>query len=118
MASGKIEKVTSESGAGYCKMPDGMLICWGKITTGTYNATTAWGAFYETPSISVSVTFPISFIEAPDVFYKCRCIGAQCFLEDGTNISSAGIGGNINLWRPTAHEVNAYISWLAVGRWK
>ena len=107
-----------ESGSGYCKMPDGTLICWGKIPTGTYNATTAWGAVYETPSISVSVTFPISFIVAPDVFYKCRSIGTQCFLEDGTSISSSGIGGNINLWRPTAHEVNALISWLAVGRWK
>ena len=29
MATGKIEKVMNDSGSGYCKMPDGTLICWG-----------------------------------------------------------------------------------------
>ena len=32
MASGIIEKLSNDSANGYCKFPDGTLICWGSVT--------------------------------------------------------------------------------------
>ena len=119
--NGKTGAVTipqNESGSGYCKMPDGTLICWGSFETGTHNANAAWGTLYETPAISVSVSFPSRFSDAPNVWYKCRTRSSQCFLEDSTIVSTTGIGGSIYLYRPTSATVSAFVQWLAVGRWK
>ena len=107
-----------QSGASYCKMPDGTLICWGSFNTGTHTANAAWGALFETPQISVDVSFPMHFSVVPYVWYRCRPTSSQCFLEDATIVSTTGIGGNIFLFRSTSTTVSALVQWLAVGRWK
>lgn len=117
-AEDAITNLGFESSNNYCKMPDGTLMCWGSFSTGTLNANNAWGSLYETPAISVSVTFPVRFAEAPCVWYKCRTTSSQCMLEDATIVSTTGIGGSIYLYRPTSATVAAFVQWLAIGRWK
>ena len=110
MASGKTEKVTSESGAGYCKMPDGTLICWG------FNLLDSNG--------SVQIGFPLAFSAAP-------AVTAQWSFGSNGNASGdaaalkiynvaatsfrATIGGNV----PTGSGWNKLgVQWIAIGRWK
>ena len=51
MATGTMEKVTNNSGSGYCKMPDGTLIQWSDITI-------------EANASNVQITFEIPFISS------------------------------------------------------
>ena len=68
MASGVIEKLSNDSANGYCKFPDGTLMCWGTFSGGSY-ATTQEGSLY-VAAISPSITFPVAFSAKPAVMFS------------------------------------------------
>lgn len=112
MATGSITKVSNDSASGYCKMPDGTLVCWGNASVTT--STSASGATY--PYLGyTSVTFTIPFYgEYPQVFANIRQSPAY-WAAGASDISTTGftvyVGGNTN---GTTNNV----CWLAIGRWK
>ena len=62
MATGTITKVMNDSNTGYCKMPDGTLICWGEFTTNrSQYSVTANGAMYAATA-TVNISFAKEFI--------------------------------------------------------
>lgn len=95
----------NESGAGYCKMPDGTLLCWGSAPI-TRNAGVN----------TVQVTFPKTFAANPNVFlsyptgrpelWPCSAYGA--------NPTSA----TLTLYTESGASGDATIYYMAVGRWK
>ena len=103
------------SGTGYCKMPDGTLMCWGMISFLGAN-TSQWGELYLC-NINPSISFPIKFISNPSVtmteagMYSCFVVTA--------NSDKNGIG-DMQLARASQFNTTAtyYISWQAIGRWK
>ena len=115
MASGIIEKVISDSGTNYCKMPDGTLIQWGYSIPG-----------YANPNIATSrITFPIAFTAQPSV---CLTVGdaQHAFQELAANAKVGSLTKNaftISYQDPAGQfqSDGSYIKpiyWLAIGRWK
>ena len=118
MASGTIQRENALSGSNYCKMPDGTLLCWGEIGISGVAVTTAWGSVYESGRQNVSVSFPMTFKNAPTLLTRLRT-SPVTFLEDNLSASTTGIGGAFWLMRPQSiTDVSGSIHWLAVGRWK
>lgn len=116
MASGTIKNFANDSGTGYCKMPDGTLIQWGRITVSDVPITNTWGALYESPAQSSGVVFPIPFIDTPCVVATAK-LGPAAWLEYITS-DREGLG-TFYLVRPTSvTATNGHIHWQAVGRWK
>lgn len=94
MATNPMEKVTNNSGTGYCKMPDGTLIQYGTATTDSNG--------------SYTVSLPMEFKDNP----------AVSFMSDGWNpvsCSVAGLGKGSFTIRSSASKIVYYI---AIGRWK
>lgn len=114
-----VDKINNfNSGSGYCKMPDGTLICWGEISISSVAISSTWGSCYESTNISVSKSFPVTFSTTPTLMTRVNTTPVA-FLEDAITVSTTGIGGQYWLTRPTtASSVNGSISWLAVGKWK
>lgn len=109
MATGKIENVTIVGGSGYCKMPDGTLMCWGSATnSGGY----------------VSVPFPVAFINGgPDTFIATPKYTTEYPKLDYRTIAQAStnVSGVINfkqLGSTASYTDSAVSDWLAIGRWK
>lgn len=111
--------LTFDSGANYCKLPDGTLIQWGTISVGPVNVDTAWGSGYESAEISITgQTFQVPFISTPTLFLRLR-VSPVAFLEDQINASATGMSGTFHLARPSiGHNCTGSIFWLAIGRWK
>ena len=104
---GTMQKVTNNSGDGYCTMPDGTIMQWGNV-----------GSYQSTKRRDFTVNFPISFtanttyvVMATSRFasesepYECLCIvnkvnGSRCVIHQ------------VN---PTDNYCNA-LNWFAVGR--
>ena len=106
MAESKIQKVISDSGTGYCKMPDRTLIQWG-VSPITRNA----GANY------VTATFPISFIDIPVGFVNCVTGHPEIWMASipvttKTTIQCCLYNGG------SAISSSSEIWWIAIGRWK
>lgn len=98
MASGTITNFANDSGASYCKMPDGTLIQWGTITIPE-------GLYVE------GITFSKAFL---DTNYSLTCA-----------VYDSGILVNINSkytgWCRVGRTPNTAansIGWQAIGRWK
>lgn len=111
--------VVNTSGSGYCKMPDGTLLCWGSISVSQTDVDTAWGSFYESSEINISgQTFPVSFVSAPSLILRLRA-SPVAFLEDKITASTTGLTGSFRMTRPTiGYNCAGSIYWLATGRWK
>ena len=94
------------SGAGYCKMPDGTLICWGSesITraagVNTANAVFAQ-TFYSAPIVTVNY-----LTGRPDLWY----CSAQGTTTSGTTLTMYNSG--------SSSGTAGTIEYIAVGRWK
>ena len=119
MASGVIEKLSNDSANGYCKFPDGTLMCWGTISIP--NSTTisnTWGSVYESARIAVSINFPVAFVSAPELIVSLKS-NPVTFLENTLTASTTGIDGAYWLMRPQSATLdNGSITWFAIGRWK
>lgn len=106
----------SESGVHYCKMPDGTLIQWGRITVTGVPIKNAWGALYESPIQSSGVVFPIPFIAAPCVVALAD-VGPAAWLEHITS-NSEGLSSFYLVRATSVEATNGTIHWQAIGRWK
>lgn len=116
MASGTIKNFANDSGTGYCKMPDGTLIQWGRISVNNVPITDAWGALYESPIQRSGVVFPIPFINEPCVVASAT-VSPTAWLEN-LNSDREGLA-SFYLVRPTSTSgTNGYVNWQAIGRWK
>lgn len=103
----------NDSGDGYCKMPDGTLICWG--TASASGATAPWGSLYSVDA-TVDIQFPVAFNAPPFVSFSCYANNSFVMvntLYDNTHITRVS-------WIRQTEQANAYVSlhWVAIGRWK
>ena len=106
MATGTITKVIPTSGTGYCKMPDGTLICWGKKAVARNS-----GQNFTTDS------FPVSFISEPTGFCTYMTGHPEIWLATVTDLTTTNIEMVLyNTGGTTSGNGNLY--WIAIGRWK
>ena len=116
MASGTIKMTTNDSGTGYCKMPDGTMICWGQIViTGKAGTARGNGGLYTAEFSGTLATFAKPFISRPNVTMSANRNGYSivcCAEWNATAITYAEIG------RPTSGDVVPALSYIAIGRWK
>ena len=114
MASGIIEKLSNDSADGYCKFPDGTLICWGTFSDGGY-ATHQDGSLYIVV-LSLSITFPVAFSAKPVVMFSPS--GKPYSIPTSSvEYSTTGIT-KLCLARPDSGTIFPLFSWFAIGRWK
>ena len=116
MATGTITKVTSDSGAGYCKMPDGTMLCWGAIAlTGKAGTSRGNGGLYTAEFSGTLATFAKPFISKPSVTMTGDADAyniISCTTWTTTAITYLEIG------RPTSGNVVPHLTYIAIGRWK
>ena len=120
MATGTINVMTNESGTGYCKFPDGTLMCWGNkiipISASDFqNWTTSDIQRADLGASKINVSFPVNFIAAPAMFVTINN-DAWAFVLSASAVYS-GID-RITIARQNAYEASYNIGWLAIGRWK
>ena len=114
MASGIIEKLSNDSASGYCKFPDGTLMCWGTFSGGNY-ATHQEGSLY-VAILSLSITFPVAFSAKPTVMFSP---GGNPYNIPTSSVAYSTTGiTKLGLARPNSGNIYPEFSWLALGRWK
>lgn len=109
MATGTITKVMNDSRSGYCKMPDGTLICYGNVMMPSDG--------------TASITFATSFINDSYGFTTTyETLNGNVAGAIGTikayNIYTTGITVTIAGEMPSAFVNRLRVSYVAVGRWK
>ncbi len=113
MATGTITKVMNDSNTGYCKMPDGTLICWGEENSGAIPANGA---------ITVYTTFPEEYIAIPVVTCVARyasTVTARYFQAAVHTIGTTGVQLTaVNTYSNAVTAGTHFINWIAIGRWK
>lgn len=114
MASGVIEKLSNDSANGYCKFPDGTLMCWGTFSGESY-ATQQQGSLY-VAVLSLSITFPVAFSAKPVVMFSPSG-NPYSIPVSGVAYSTTGIT-QLALARPNSGDIYPEFSWFAIGRWK
>lgn len=108
MATGPIKQVTNNSGAGFCKMPDGTMIQWG-----------SGGSYASASSRDTTITMPYSFV---DTNYLVITNGE--YANDPSVYEVIHTVKYVSVSQFTVHQKNPtsnYLQrfrWLAVGRWK
>lgn len=116
MATGTIQKVMNDSDNGYCKMPDGTLICWGEFTTNrSQYSVTANGAMYAATT-DVNISFAKEFFSTPSLSMLCKdnsCPIMYCSAT-ASKIVIMQVQRHVNSGPPDG----ATWSYIAIGRWK
>ena len=119
MATSIIKQVTNNSGTGYCKMPDGTLICWGNKTI---PLTASHFINWSTADIKRAdlgdnnyIPFPVSFASPPAV---SATINNDAWAFVLTVRASTTAIYEICIARQTAYEGSYNLGWIAIGRWK
>lgn len=115
MATGIIEKTTNDSGNGYCKMPDGTMICWGAIALTGKAGTLRGNGLYTAEFSGTLATFAKPFISKPSVTMTGDADAYNiitCATWNTTTITYTEIG------RPTSGNVIPHLTYIAIGRWK
>lgn len=96
-----------ESGAGYCKMPDGTLICYG------IRSNVASGA---------TINFPSPFVGRPVVVvtpnYNTGTTIRCTFSVEGVTVSSATVYAWDTITNALSASTTLTFYWQAIGRWK
>ena len=110
MATSTIKQVTNNSGANYCKMPDGTLIQWGTFSSALDIAANTTG--------EDTITFPTSFASFDFVPIFSVQSGAPAARQVGVKSrTSASVSVFIqNIFTGTWSHPTIY--WIAIGRWK
>ena len=113
MASGIIEKLSNDSANGYCKFPDGTLICWGQvIVRSSYQS---WGAMYVT-DVNPNVTFPAPFLSVPALSVTCTEKVSGIIVN--TNYTATKWNQVAIMRQNSGTNLAVPLSYIAVGRWK
>lgn len=107
MASGTIPQVFNNSGAGYCKMPDGTLIQWGSVTGQFTNGI-----------CSQNIAFPISFASVPSVTASISSTSTQYATANAITTSLTNCVVYMIMYGATTYTGGGNIMWTAIGRWK
>lgn len=107
MASGTIPQVSNNSGAGYCKMPDGTLIQWGSVVGQFTNG-----------ACSQSIAFPIEFASVPSVTASISSSSTQYATANAITTSPTNCIVYMIMYGATTYTGNGNIMWTAIGRWK
>lgn len=116
VASGTIQKVIPDSGNGYCKMPDGTLICWNRVSTGSgYSINSAWGSLYESNNYVSLGSWAHAFTSTPVVLIQVDAIAG--WTEKAQNVTATSAGETKIVWA-TAGTGNFGINVIGIGRWK
>ena len=111
VATGTITQVMNNSGANYCKMPDGTLIQWG---TEFYSGSIQPGGVAQ-----ATVTFPISFADVTEMTIFVSLLTSQPAFRTATPASRGRASVNINIQNNyTSAAEGATFLWFAIGRWK
>lgn len=111
------EKLVVESGDGYCKLPGGTLLCWGRTDTIELSGLTPRrGNGYTYYEAAQNISFPVAFVAKPYLLIS-KSVGSIAAIvwyswtaEKITEIDFATIG------EATSTKVSA--DWVAIGRWK
>lgn len=119
MASGTIKNFANDSGTGYCKMPDGTLMCWGLLSdlsprnlTGTQSGTLYYHEY------TANVTFPIAFVNTPSISVT-TLTGRECSISWVVANTTAFSSFDTLSGQQTAESTRKLrVSWIAIGRWK
>lgn len=119
VTAGGLNSLKSESGNGYCKMPDGTLIQWGNSANLAFNITTSisgTGMFRG----SYQINFPISFSSATYVISGSSQYSTGLSFPFGAPYSGMVASyASVYIYNDTSKSGNeGRINWLAVGRWK
>ena len=100
----------------YRKWNSGFAECWGYHTISGTNISTAWGAWYASPAITLP-SFPFTFVGAPDVHVGWESDFSA--IIDGVGKRESTKAGQVYLYRPVAQtNVNGRFSIYAYGKWK
>lgn len=119
MATGTIPKVTNDSGSGYCKMPDGTLIQWGRyeVKSGTFTQAGSSGVY----AFALSFSFPIPFAsDYPAVFGSTQYSTGHRVASGyrgASKTTSAGVAYDFYP-RVMSTTNKLFVEWCAIGRWK
>lgn len=109
MATGTIQMTANKSENGYCKMPDGTLICYGNVMMPS--------------SGTVFISFASSFVnDAYGFSATYETLNGSVAGAIGTiksfNILTSGITVTIAGEMPSAFVDRLRVSYVAIGRWK
>lgn len=107
LATSTIKQVTNNSGSGYCKMPDGTLICYGDEATGSISSNSI---------MDVPVTFPLEFLAVPVV--TVSYVSHSPAVLSISYEARTKTGFTIRVGNSYSSPISTRVTWIAVGRWK
>lgn len=107
MASGTITKVIPDSGAFYCKMPDGTLICWGRGSANNVSGTT---------EVNIAQTFGVAYYGIPAVILALRGASYNRRIHP-RDITLTGFNAAC-AFTSSSSSGDIWFDWVALGRWK
>lgn len=103
MASGTIKNFANDSGANYCKMPDGTLIQWGDATI-------------QQGTDKITVNFPLAFVNN---IYTISAIGTYVVTKDISFVYAAQTETAVDIYLSGSDfSYSMPFKWLTIGRWK
>lgn len=109
MATSTIEKVTNNSGTGYCKMPDGTLIQWGSTSNVKSGDVISFPLEFATNSglrVFIQPTY--------NTYTTIQCNFAHSDIQKG---SFKAYAYNTET-KALSTSTTLVFNWFAVGRWK
>lgn len=118
MATGSIKKVSNDSASGYCKMPDGTLICWGTLTATTSGDWSPWGnSSWVQRDVANwnNANFAYPFISVPSIIAVC---GSDVWFVTALVKATNSKVSEIVCARPTSYTGTLTAQYVATGRWK
>ena len=104
------------SGSGYCKMPDGTLICWGDFTTNrSQYSMSGFGSMYAA-DVNLNIVFAQTFIAAPSISVICTNNGCPIMWAsaDASSLVHMQSMRHVNNGPPDGSTWR----YTAIGRWK
>ena len=104
----------------YVKYDDGTLICWNRIEVESIPITTAQGSLYVSSNLTSFGNFPISFVTRPVITINCDSDNNSRYVWviKSNRPTTTEINGFRIMSGTSATLTNAYLSYMAIGRWK
>lgn len=100
-----------ETGAGFIKLGDGTMICYGPESPVKTTASVLGLTYY----VSTNFVFPVPFIATPLVLIKCRKGGELVWPGSVDSVTALGFTGYMI---GSSNTATGYLNYLALGKWK
>ena len=111
--AGLADKLVDSLGTNYIKFTDGLMLCWGDITS-TNNQSADYYSFCQRTEW-IQITFPQTFINVPIVVESCN-ISSYIGDVEGTRTTT---GFETRILKVSSDTGQTYtIDYLAIGKWK